>query len=59
MYYRDFGSWMREIFPFKVQKSPLTLALPAPIGTEESPVAAVPSATTALSILRIAIPNRV
>ena len=57
MYYRDFGSWMREIFPFKVQK--ISLALPAPIGTEESPVAAVPSATTALSILRIAIPNRV
>lgn len=30
MYYRDFGSWMREIFPFKVQKISINAGFTCP-----------------------------
>ena len=44
--YRDFSDFLSERFPFKVQKSPLTRALHAPIEMEAKEEEAAPIATT-------------
>ena len=52
--YNDFGSWIRSIFPFKIQKISVDAGFSCPNRDAESATADVPFATTAHSILLIA-----
>lgn len=52
--YRDFGSWIREQFPFGYRKFLLMQVLPVPIETAALVLAAAPTVTITLLTLRTA-----